>query len=145
MIENLTEFKNAKCILCFWSLPDEISTHNFIKKWNNDKQFILPVIANDNLELRVFAGTKNMEKGSYNILEPINEDFTNFDSIDFAIIPGLGFDKFGNRLGRGKGFYDKLLPNINCTKYGICFPCQIIDNLPQEPWDVSMEIGRAHV
>ena len=58
--------------------------------------------------------------------------------MDLILIPGLGFDKKGNRLGRGKGFYDDLLKNFKGTKIGVCHHFQLINEIPIESWDIKM-------
>ena len=61
------------------------------------------------------------------------------DEIDLAVIPGVAFDRHGVRLGRGKGYYDRLLPlMLNAYRIGICFPFQLLEQLPSEPHDVLM-------
>lgn len=72
---------------------------------------MLPVVNGDDMELKVYSGKECMHKGSYNIYEPQGETFTDLVSIDAAIIPGVSFDRHGNRLGRGKGYYDRFLKN----------------------------------
>lgn len=79
-----------------------------------------------------------MAISSYGIAEPTGTLFTDYPSIDLAIIPGVAFDRHGHRLGRGKGYYDKLLPQISATKIGICFPFQIIDEVPTDHFDIRM-------
>ena len=62
------------------------------------------------------------------------------DAIDLIIVPGVGFDRQGNRLGRGKGYYDRLLPRIpSAYKIGICFPFQLVEEIPAEPFDIRMD------
>ena len=64
----------------------------------------------------------------------------NCASIDLAIIPRVAFDVHGNRLGRGKGYYDRLLPRLPHTyKIGICFPFQLLEKVPTETQDVRMD------
>ena len=66
--------------------------------------------------------------------------FTDYATIDLVIVPGVAFDRDGNRLGRGKGYYDRLLPRIpSAYKVGICFPFQIIEEVPAEPFDIRMD------
>jgi 5-formyltetrahydrofolate cyclo-ligase len=132
-------FQNAQTILSFWSLPDEIFTHNFNEIWCERKQILLPVVVGDKLELRQFEGVEKMQKGAFGIMEPQGEAFTDFDSIDLAIIPGVGFSPQGARLGRGKGYYDRLLPNLHCPKIGLALPCQIADEIPTDEWDIPMD------
>ena len=138
-LEEYPQFISSHRVLLYYSLKDEVDTHSFIEKWYRQKEIILPVVTGDDLELRVYRGKESLEKGAYGILEPTGEKFTNFTSIDLAIIPGVAFDKEGNRLGRGKGYYDRLLPKINAYKMGICFPFQLINEVPAEPFDIKMD------
>ena len=79
--------------------------------------------------------------GVYGIEEPTGEAFTDYAAIDFIVVPGVAFDAKGNRLGRGKGYYDRLLPRIpTAYKAGICFPFQLVEEVPAESFDVRMDI-----
>ena len=78
--------------------------------------------------------------GAYGIEEPTGALFTDYATIDLVIVPGVAFDRDGNRLGRGKGYYDRLLPRIpSAYKVGICFPFQIVEEVPAEPFDIRMD------
>lgn len=131
----------SEVILLYHSLPDEVNTHDFIKICAHSKDVILPVVVGDILELRRYTGEHDLKKGAFNILEPCGELFTDYELIDFVLVPGVAFDRRGNRLGRGKGYYDKLLPNIGAYKMGICFPFQYYSELiiPTEKTDVAMD------
>jgi 5-formyltetrahydrofolate cyclo-ligase len=74
-------------------------------------------------------------------LEPIGEPFTDYASIDVAIIPGMAFDNKGHRLGRGKGYYDRFLSQLTSKtkKIGLCFPWQLVDVVPTDKNDISMD------
>ena len=77
---------------------------------------------------------------TYGIEEPTGELFTDYADIDFIVVPGVAFDRNGNRLGRGKGYYDRLLPRIpSAYKAGICFPFQLVEEVPAEPFDIRMD------
>lgn len=138
LLESHPAFQEAQTLLLYHSLKDEVQTHLFIDKWSKSKRIILPVVAGDELELRLYTRTDDLVIGAYGIAEPIGELFTDYNSIDLAIIPGVAFDKTGHRLGRGKGYYDKLLPHISAAKIGICFPFQLIDEVPAESFDIRM-------
>lgn len=134
-------FRAANTVLLYHSLKDEVDTHEFIKKWSSEKRILLPVVKGDDLELRIYTGPQDMKTGAYGIEEPIGETFTDYAEIDFIAVPGVAFDREGNRLGRGKGYYDRLLPRIpSAFKAGICFPFQLIDKVPTEPFDICMDI-----
>lgn len=130
----------AETVLLYHSLPDEVNTHEFIQKLCKNKSVILPVVVGDILELRRYTSENDLQMGSFNILEPCGEPFTDYDKIDLVIVPGVAFDRRGNRLGRGKGYYDKLLPNIKAYKMGICFPFQYFSEvvIPIEDTDIPM-------
>ena len=138
-IENHPNFIASKTILLFYSLGDEVYTHDFVEKWHSAKKILLPVVQGDILVLRHYTGKKCLQAGAFNIEEPTGENFTDYDEIQLAIVPGLSFDKQGNRLGRGKGYYDKLLPLLHSYNIGICHQFQAREEIPAEPFDRKMD------
>lgn len=139
-IERLDNFKRAETILVYWSMPDEVFTHDFVLRWYHKKKILLPVVKGDELELKVFSGLENMIKGEqYGIEEPVGEPFYQFKEIDLIIVPGVAFDKKNNRLGRGKAYYDKLLKESEAIKVGVCFDFQYLDEVPTDKHDIKMD------
>jgi 5-formyltetrahydrofolate cyclo-ligase len=133
-------FKTATTLLLYNSLPDEVNTHDFIRRWSREKRILLPVVKGEELELREYRGEEKLQPGSFGIQEPMGEAFTDYASIELAVIPGVAFDHQGNRLGRGKGYYDRLLPQLpSARKVGLCFPFQYLAAIPAEPFDVCMD------
>lgn len=141
-VVTMEEFKAANTVLAFWSLPDEIPTHEFVMKWSKTKRMVLPVVVGDNLELRLYTGTEKLtQSDSFGIMEPTTGQIINPSEIDFAIIPGVAFDKKGNRLGRGKGFYDRLLPQLDkVLKIGVGYEFQLVDSVPVAEFDLPVDI-----
>jgi 5-formyltetrahydrofolate cyclo-ligase len=83
-----------------------------------------------------------LQPGAHGILEPAEgSPEVPLDQIDAFFCPGLAFDKSGHRLGRGRGFYDRLLAQArpDALKIGVCFPFQIVPNTFPEPHDVIMD------
>lgn len=134
-------FVQARTVLLYHSLPDEVFTHAFIDRWCVEKEIVLPTVVGDDLELHLYTGPECLSLGSYGILEPSGELFTDYERITLAVIPGMAFDLQGNRLGRGKGYYDRLLPRLShAYKLGLCFPFQILDEeIPHEPHDCRVD------
>jgi len=133
-------FRAANIVLLYHSLKDEVDTHAFIRKWSRAKRILLPAVVGRDLELRIYTGPEDLIPGAYGIEEPTGELFCDYNNIDFILVPGVAFDRDGNRLGRGKGYYDRLLPNIpSAYKAGICFPYQLVEEVPSEPFDVRMD------
>ncbi len=137
VVESLDVFKQANTVLVYWSLPDEVFTHDFAVKWTPHKTILLPAIKNNKLEIRRFTCHEDLREGAFCISEPCTDCHTL--PADLAIIPGVAFNSEGNRLGRGKGFYDKFLAGFDGYKIGICFDFQLINSIPTEDFDIKMD------
>lgn len=138
---SLPAVARAGVILMYYSLPDEVNTHSAINTLvTKGKTVLLPVVvSHDEMELRVYKSEKDMETGFFNIMEPVGELFTDYEQIDVAVIPGMGFDTQGNRLGRGKGYYDRFLskhPHI--YRIGVCYDFQKLPGIPTDEHDIKM-------
>ncbi len=136
-------WKKAKIVLLYSPLSDEVDvTPLILDAKKNNKNVVLPIVSGENLKLGFFSDFDALTKGSFNIFEPSVADFPKekYSEIELAFIPGMAFDKNFNRLGRGKGFYDKFLNEIcNAKKIGICFPFQVFEQIPHEDYDVKMD------
>lgn len=132
----------AQTVLLYASLPDEVPTQQLLDRLTTQgKSVLLPrVVSDTEMELRRYTGRADLEKGAFGIMEPVGKPFTDYDSIDVAVIPGMAFDREGHRLGRGKGYYDRLLSRIPYLyKIGVCFPWQLIDSVPTDEHDITMD------
>lgn len=139
-LEQHPKFAAAHTVLLYYSLKDEVQTHAFVEKWYRQKRILLPVVKGDALELRIYTGKECLKTGeAYRIEEPEGEAFTAYEEIDLSIIPGVSFDDKGNRLGRGKGYYDKLLPLLHSYNIGVCYNFQVSSHIPTEPFDRVMD------
>lgn len=144
-------------IMAYYSLPDEVCTHQLIDELVAEgKTVLLPkVIDGETMELRRYTGRDDLEEGAYHILEPVGELFKDYASIDVVLVPGLAFDAAGHRLGRGRGYYDRFLngtdPNADVfdsaegsvprTKtLGLCFDFQKVDVVPTDAHDRAVDI-----
>lgn len=136
-LENTQQFKSAKTILLFHSLPDEVCTHELIEKYASKKKILLPVIDGEKWHIREYKG--DLKTGEYNIQEPTGGNYYDYGSIDLVVVPGVCFDKDKGRVGRGKGYYDRILNEIKAFKIGICFDCQLLSKVPADEWDVKMD------
>lgn len=139
-VRQLKEFQEAKKVLCYWSMPDEVPTHDFVIEISGNKEIYLPVVSGDDLLIRKFTGTDNMEEGVFaTLFEPNHTENINIKDIDLVLVPGVAFDLSGRRMGRGKGFYDRLLANTNVYKLGICFDFQLVEYVPTDERDILMD------
>ena len=138
-LEQCELFAKAHVVLLYYSLPDEVYTHEFIEKWAEEKTLILPVVKGQELELHPYTRKDDLKIGSFHIMEPDSPIFVNEKKIELAVVPGVSFDTAGNRLGRGKGYYDRLLPRLDSYNIGVCFQLQLYKGiLPHENFDLPM-------
>lgn len=138
-LEETAAFQLAEKILMYHSLPDELDTRRFLQKWKSHKKFFLPRVNGVNLELLPFDESR-LEIGSFHIEEPKGDDLQPVEEIEMIVVPGVAFDRKGHRLGRGKGFYDRLLKEAKATKIGVGYEFQLVDEIPTEEHDVAMDI-----
>jgi 5-formyltetrahydrofolate cyclo-ligase len=132
----------ASTMLLYYPLPDEVDVRPLIQMaYQAGHRVLLPVVVGDDLELRLYEGEESLRAGAYNIMESVGSLFRSeeYEQIQLAIVPGMAFDATGHRLGRGKGYYDRLLPQLTAAyKVGVCYPFQFVADVPSEDHDVTM-------
>lgn len=139
-LKGTASWQQAHTVLLYHSLPDEVDTHALIAEAVAEgKRVLLPVVVGDDLELREYHPSTSMIEGAFHIQEPTGAPFTDYASIDLAVVPGVAFTPEGHRLGRGRGYYDRLLSRLpKVFKIGVCWPFQLVEALPTEPHDLTM-------
>lgn len=137
LAENI-HFRSADKVMLYYPLWDEPDTRpSFDVVFRQKKRLILPtVVGDDIIPVEVTPDTQWIE-GSFGIMEPQAEPYR--EDIDFILVPGVAFDQKLNRLGRGKGYYDRFLAlHSNAYRLGVCFDFQMVSQLPLEPHDLPM-------
>lgn len=121
----------------FYPLNDE---PNWLSSLKGDEQLLFVKMQKD-LNLKFFVSSKSelVEKSEYgrNFFEPSSLASEGIPKV--VLVPGLLFDKQGNRLGRGKGYYDRYLESFGGLKIGICFELQLKDLLPVDSHDQKVD------
>lgn len=132
--------KDTQTIVAYYSLPDEVNTHDLIDDLVvAGKTVLLPkVIDGETMELRRYNGRRNLKEGMLHLLEPDGEPFTDYSHIDLVLVPGMAFDSCGHRLGRGRGYYDRFLSSL-FTSIGVCFDFQKVPEVPIDEHDVPVD------
>ncbi|MBQ4162847.1 MAG: 5-formyltetrahydrofolate cyclo-ligase [Parabacteroides sp.] len=140
-LEETELFRQASCIALYHALPGEVQTADFIEKWHKQKRLLLPIVKGNDLQLLLYTGKESVKTGAFGIWEPTEEcEVVPEEEIDLVIVPGVAFDRQHNRLGRGKGFYDRLLSTLSAPKIGICYDFQLKELIPIEPFDKKMDL-----
>ena len=133
---------SAQAILLYHALPDEVPTKDLLDELvAQHKSVLLPrVVSDTEMELRQYTSPADLTTGAFGIMEPVGEVYDSFSAIDVVVVPGMAFDRSGHRLGRGRGYYDRFLSRIpTIYKIGVCFPWQIVDEVPTDSHDVLMD------
>lgn len=137
-LERLAAFVMADNILMYHSLPDELSTTGFIDRWHTRKHFFLPRVNGVNLDILPYDKSR-LHLGAFNIEEPDGDDIAQIEQMEMIVVPAIAYDRYGNRIGRGKGFYDRLLREAHAVKVGVAFDCQMVDEIEPEEFDVPVD------
>lgn len=144
-VQMTEEFQNANIIALYKSLPSEVDTSFLIEDaLQKRKVVVLPrVYGNEMKFYQITSSKETFEKSKFGIEEPIEneENFIEASRIDLMIVPGICFDKENNRLGFGKGYYDRFLENTKIKTIGICYQEQLLekDLILTDQYDVKMQ------
>ncbi|MCX5704658.1 MAG: 5-formyltetrahydrofolate cyclo-ligase [Candidatus Omnitrophica bacterium] len=137
------EFKKAKIVMFYIALRGEVNTDQMIKAAKQlGKIVAVPVCISDRISIKpcILDGHGVMRKGPYGVVEPAVKRPVRLRELDLIIVPGLAFDKKGNRLGRGKGYYDRFLGKLfkDTPSIGLAYDFQILPFVPTASHDVSV-------
>ncbi len=131
-------FREARTVMLYAALPDEVQTAPFIEAWRHTKRIVLPTVVGDDIVPVELTDDCGMKEGDFHIMEPENVPYCG--KFDLIVVPGMAFDKEGRRLGRGKGYYDRFLAkHPGVATIGVCFSFQMLDSIPTEPHDRNMD------
>ncbi len=141
----LPEFRDAKKVLIYLHFRKEVKTSGIIKEClAQGKEVFVPVSDFEKNEFSIspFPGFENLEKDKFGVPFPKKEFIKEADSsqLDLIIAPGVAFDLEGNRIGFGKGFYDKFISAVdgNPLVIGLAFDFQLLDLVPTERDDIPV-------
>ena len=138
----LDEIRNAKIIFIYISYATEVHTHKLIKALlDNGKTLAVPkIVDSDFMEAETFSSWENLIPGELGILTPDNSKPCS-GPFDIALTPGLGFTLSGHRMGFGGGYYDKWFARNKVNqKIALAYEVQLVDEIPIEDTDVSMNM-----
>ncbi len=135
--------KSLKCVMVYMSSFNEPDTLMLIKHLIKNKiNVVIPVSRTSDCTIipSYISSLDTLNKGAYGIYEPqiINE--ASIDDVELVLVPGIAFSKTGDRIGFGKGYYDKLLNKFKGIKIGVCYDFQMISEIPASPHDIKMDM-----
>jgi len=140
------EYIKAEVIMVYLSLPIEADTTPIVlRAWQDRKRVLAPKVSWNQrrmLPLEIRSLTDDLVVSNLGIREPVSGIPFPIRHIDLIIVPGLGFDEYGNRLGRGRGFYDRFLahPEFAGVACGLGLHQQLVSTVPVGPLDQSIHM-----
>lgn len=139
------EFIKAKRVMFYVAFDGEVNTENMIKEAKKlGKIVAVPVCVRASTKIRpcLLSDGARLKRGPYGAWEPVIKKPVKLEDLDLVIVPGVAFDREGNRLGRGKGCYDALLKKLphDIVSIGLAFDFQILPDIPATPMDAN--VGR---
>lgn len=144
-IMNYAEYQTAKVCFLFAAMPDEVQTKELIiNALKAGKRVCLPYITdkkNGIMQATEISSFEELVVGTYGILsvDETNLRFINPQDIDFVLVPGVGFDKKGYRLGMGGGFYDRFLYKTkNAYLVAVIYDCQLAEEVIKDKYDAKV-------
>ncbi len=129
-------------VAIFAALPGEPDLLPLVKL-HQERRWLLPKVLGDALSFHEVTDPESeLITGAFGIREPrADSPLVAIPEIDVFLCPGLAFDLLGNRLGRGRGFYDRMLEmaRSDAHKLGVCLPFQVVNDTFPEPHDIRMD------
>lgn len=146
-------YQCAKTVMWYVDCRSEVRTQTIIKQeLDQDRRIVIPFCTQDSggknqLGLWLLDDLSELVRGCWGILEPPESRWHEsgkqvaIEELDLIIVPGVGFDRQGGRLGNGQGYYDNFLQQVSVATriQGICYESQLFDDLPMEATDVAMD------
>jgi 5-formyltetrahydrofolate cyclo-ligase len=135
-------YKKAKVVMFYLSLSSEVPTDEMIEKaLLEGKKVVVPCIKNGDILPSLLTSLSQTKVGNLGIREPKKKKFIPREELDLVVVPGCGFDVKGYRIGFGKGFYDRFLPELKgkVPLVALAFELQIIEEVPLDKWDIQMD------
>jgi 5-formyltetrahydrofolate cyclo-ligase len=133
-LEQMTCFRDAKTVLLYYPIQNEVDVLPLVKKFKHEKTLLFPVSHRRGMTVHSYAGNEHMHRGKFGIPEPTTPAYDG--EIDLVIVPAVAFDAKGRRLGRGGGYYDRFIKKLTHTVLvGVGYDFQLVDEVPAARYD----------
>jgi 5-formyltetrahydrofolate cyclo-ligase len=140
--QTLDKFQSSNVIALYKAIGGEVSLESlFSNVWNMGKRTCIPIFNSTTrlYEMAEITPETEFQTGHYRIQEPVSPEMIDLSEIDLMAVPGVAFDAQGNRLGRGGGYYDRMLSDFCGMSVGVCFDFQLLPDIPCEVHDKPVD------
>jgi len=147
-LAGLPEYVAARTVLYYVGVRSEVHTFELLDEaWRQGKRVVAPYCVHGQIEPLLVLRREDLVPRTFGIPEPDPKLLSRPDrrvspeELDLVVVPGLAFDRRGDRLGRGKGYYDRLLHRVrpDTLLVALAYECQIVESIPRLPHDVPMD------
>ena len=137
-LKKIPEFRLANSIGMYYPIGSEVPTQDIMQEAiSNGKEILLPKVIGKELEFRKIKDFSDLEKGSFDIMEPKDGCDTS-DKFDVILVPTVGISRNGYRLGYGYGFYDRFLAKTKAVTISLTYAKQVVKSVPKTQDDVRI-------
>ena len=144
----LPRYNQAAWVMFYVDHGSEVRTRPLISKaLAEGKQVVVPYCQGVNLHTFLLQDLEELQPGTLGILEPatqlrhLSQRHVPPEKLQVVFVPGVAFDRRGGRVGHGRGYYDRFLPQLpaNVLRLGLAYECQVFESVPMLPWDVAVD------
>ena len=145
-VVGLAEYSNCEQVFCYLSFGKEVSTDLIVEEaWRSGKVLVVPVFRSGSYRLVEYRREDELVQGHYGIMEPLSNDAAQIRGYVLAVVPGMAYDRSCQRLGRGGGYYDRMLGQLAsgaarlfCA--GVTYSSTLFEKVPTEAHDFSVDV-----
>ena len=127
---------NIRKIALYSPIRNEVQTDWIFQKMRElGKRIFFPRVTGEEIEFAAVESLDDMTRGAWGIREPAGGEPVSFEELEMIVVPGVAFDENGNRIGFGKGYYDRALKKFKGSKVGLAYEFQLLKEIPVEAGD----------
>lgn len=133
-------FQQAERIMAYAPLGNEVDIRPVMEEgWRQEKRIAFPKVFGDTMRYFEVSSFSQLKEGTFHVMEPVETNPVDWKNA-LVLVPGVAFDRQGNRMGYGKGYYDRFFEGkTDCVKVGVAYELQVADQLPTEENDLPVE------
>lgn len=134
-------YRDCRSIALYAQIRNEVQTTDVLRRALADgKQVCFPRVENEELVFVSVAGSESLQAGRFGVAEPVGNELVQTEEINLMLVPGVGFDRNGYRIGYGRGFYDRATRRRRPQQMiGLAYSFQLVEDLPAEDHDVRLD------